>query len=66
MQGLGTELGLLNMVLYAVTASFVAMFAKRIKFLLTTDWEKVHRRHERMWTHYVRNSDDTGNFKDLL
>ena len=54
MQGLGTELGLFNMVLYAVTAAIVAMFAKRIKLLLTHNWEKHLKRHNKMWADYMK------------
>jgi hypothetical protein len=75
-QGFGTELGLVNMLLYAIAAGVVALFVGKIKFLIKTDWEKsqillktdwdkIQRQHQRMWTYYVRHADDTGDLAEL-
>ena len=64
-EGLGTELGLLNAFVYTLTLALLSLFAKRIKFLLTTDWEKFQKRHWRMWNHYIRQAEDTSDFSDI-
>ncbi len=66
-QGLGTELGVVNLVLMAVGAGVAAWLGRKIKVLMNVDLEKMVKRHNRMWTHYVKETlEDSGDISDLL
>ena len=61
LEGLGTELGLANLLVILLGAGAIAVVWARIKLLLRTDWKKVLRRQRKMWHWYRKQTmDDTG------
>jgi hypothetical protein len=67
MDGFGTELGLANLFLMAMGAAVAAWLGSKFKILLKVDLEKMVKRHNIMWTHYVKEKlDDTGDISDLM
>ena len=67
MEGLGAELSIVNMMMLAVVTATAAWFGSKIRVLMRVDLDKLVKRNNRMWTHYVKEKlDDTGDISDLL
>jgi len=67
MEGVGAELSVVNMMMLAVVTATAAWFGSKIRVLMRVDLDKLVRRNNRMWTHYVKEKlDDTGDISDLL
>ena len=67
-EGLGTELGLLNLFLLMVGAGSAAVLFNRIRLLMSTEWKKVLKQHNKMWAQYMKDrleSGDTGDYSEL-
>lgn len=64
LEGLGTELGLANLLLLLVGGASVAVVFGRIKKVLNTDWDTVLNQHRKMWRAYQKKHlDDTGDLR---
>ena len=67
MEGIGAELSVVNMMMLAVVMATAAWFGSKIRVLMRVDLDKLVKRNNRMWTHYVKEKlDDTGDISDLL
>ena len=67
MEGLSSELSVVNLMILAILTGMVAWLGNKIKVLMRVDLEKLVKRNNRMWTHYVKQKlDDTGDISDLL
>lgn len=61
--GLGSELGILNLALYMIGLGGVSIMASKIKLWIKTDWEKFITQHRKMWKEYAKSHrDDTGSY----
>ena len=68
MEGFGTELGLVNLLLLAVGAASGTILYRRIQLLLSTEWKKVLKQHNKMWASYMKDKLEeasTDDFSDL-
>lgn len=67
MEGLGAELSIVNMTVLAIVTGIAAWFGSKVRTLMRIDLDKLVKRNNRMWTHYVKQKlDDTGDISDLL
>lgn len=48
-EGLGTELGLLNLLILLSAGATGGMLAKRLQLFLRTDWERILKEHDEMY-----------------
>ena len=54
MEGIGSELGVLNLALYALGVGSLLLMVQRIKLLLQTDWVRMLSQHRKMWRVYEK------------
>ncbi len=54
MQGIGSELGMVNLFLYAVGVGVLLMVGQRMKLLLQTEWTTVLSQHRKMWRQHQK------------